>query len=79
MLCIIFYLLNILKKIVNTYGYRRISVDIKKIYGYPHNGYPHGYGNRDGYKTNIYLVGTGEELHVSYPPVDIPTPISVIK
>jgi len=56
-MCIIFYLNVWLKYVVNfffvnTRGYLRISVDIKKICRYPHNEYPHEYG--DEYETNIY-------------------------
>jgi len=59
MLYIIFYLNLQLKYVVkylflfflNTSGYLWISVDIKKLCGYLHNGYRYMYG------TNIYPVG----------------------
>jgi len=40
---------------VNTRGYPWIFVYIKKICGFPHNGYPHGYGY--GYEVDIYRTG----------------------
>jgi len=48
-------------------------VDIKKICGYPHNRYLHGYGY--GYEENIYPTGRVRGSYYLYPthPVDIPS------
>ena len=69
---ILFYLnlwLNIcfLNNFVNICGYPWIAADIKKIGGYPHNGYPTDMDMGTG-QIFIQQVGYGELLHVSYPP-----------
>ena len=46
-------------------------MDIKKIYGYSYNGYPHKYVYK--YETNIYPANRVQENYYSYPtcPVNI--------
>ena len=70
MLCIafLFEFMNLLLNIkIFFYKYSRVPVDINKICGYSHNGYPHG--------ADIYLVGRVRGSYYLYPtrPVDIPT------
>jgi len=50
-------------------------MDIKKICGYPHNGYPYGYGY--GYKTDIYPASRVRRNYYLYVTrsVDIPNHI----
>ena len=64
-------LLNIIF-FVNFLRYPWISTDIKKICGYLHNGYPHGY--EYGCETDIFSAGRVRGNYYSYPirPVDIP-------
>jgi len=55
----LYLLLNILLNIIFFYKYSRLfkniySIDIKKIYQYPHNKYPYNY--KYEYRTNIYLT-----------------------
>jgi len=45
--------------------YPQVLMDIKKICGYPHNGYPHEYGYK--YGTNIYPTGRVRGSYYPYP------------
>jgi len=69
---ILFYLnlwLNIyfLNNFVNTRGYPWIPINIKKIDGYPYNGYPTNMGTSTG-RIFIQRIEYGELLSVPYPP-----------
>jgi len=60
MLCIVFlfqFMIKICYEILkfSFVRYLWISINIKKLCRYLHNGYPHGYGY--GYRTNIYPNG----------------------
>ena len=56
---------------VNTCGYPWVSVNVKKLCGYSHNGYPTDIDTDTGW-IFIKRIGYGKLLPMSYLPVDIP-------
>ena len=80
MLCIIFYLNLRLKYVIKYFEilfckYLRVPVDIKKMFRYLYNGYPHEYGDEFG--ADIYQASRVPGSYYLYliRPIDIQLPL----